>query len=112
MPMSSLITARLFIRFQVLVGQLLMGLEGSVRVPPEMETERADASHDRHDHTHQDPDRDGHVFACFSVSRSVTNRAGQRLAGGSAEEQTNRDDDSPLHVMMRSRFIFFQNQMP
>src|SRR5437773_6297407 len=104
--MSSLTNTRLFIRFQILVSQFLMRFEGRVGVFPKMETESAHAAHDGHNDAHQHPDGSGHVLCAFGPGSSKTLRTRQSLTDRRAEKQTDRDDDSRFHVMMRSRFIF------
>src|ERR1041384_7238731 len=112
MPISSLSRARLFIRLQVLVGELLMRLERRVGVFPKMEAERADSTHHGHDEPHHYPDRGGHVLGGLGTRRGKTLRTGKGLADRRRQKNCDRQNDSRLHVMMRSRFIFRQKQMP
>src|SRR3954469_23746442 len=101
MPMSSLITARLFIRFQIFVGQFLVRFERHVGVAPEMKAEGPHSPHDRHDNAEHDPDRDRHVLGAFGIPPPKTSRTGQGLSRRGAEEKTDSENDSRLHVMMR-----------
>ena len=89
-----------------------MRFERSVGVLPQMKTECADTAHDRHDEAHHDPDRRRHRLGGLGIGRGETLRTGEGLADRRSKKRSNRQNNSRLHVMMRSRFIVFQNQIP
>src|SRR3954467_9124138 len=101
MPISSLRRASLFIRFQILVGKLLMRFERRVGVSPQMKTKRPDTAHYRHDYAQNHPDGDGHVLGALRVGRAIALRTGPSLANGRGEKKTGERNDSRLHVIMR-----------
>ena len=99
-------SARLFILVQIFLDELLVRLERSVRVSPEMETKCTDSTQNRHDCSHQNPDGDGDMLGRFRILVPETNGTGQGLRDGRAEKNREKDKQFRLHVM-RPRLLHF-----
>src|SRR5207248_7844806 len=104
-PRNSLISARLLIFAQLFLSHLLIRLGWHAAMPPEMKTECANTTLDRHHSSKKKPNRHRHVFSRFSIFCAVAKWTCQRLPNRRKDRQEEDRQDFRLHVMMRSRFI-------
>ena len=96
----------LFILVQVFLGQLLMRFQGHAAVPPEMETEGADAAQDRHDGAIKT--QMAMAMLCVLLDYGAPKQTAQASAWPLREEDKRQPSaqNFRFHVMIRSRFIF------